>query len=99
MVTEAGRKLRAWRKAQNPPLSGHDAARWLGVSFMTVYRLEQGSRKAGGKMMRAMMARAICAMEDFDAPAVAMCPVCERREEDPVNAGCSQVDCPRKRAA
>ncbi|WP_343609329.1 helix-turn-helix transcriptional regulator [Novosphingobium sp.] len=69
MVTEAGRKLRAWRKSQKPPLSAHDAARWLGLSFMSVYRVETGTRPAGGKIMRSLLQREICAPGDFDIPA------------------------------
>jgi hypothetical protein len=65
----SGPQLRAWRKAQTPPLSGHDAGRWLDLSFMSIYRLEQGTRLPGGKVMRALLARGICTLEDFETPA------------------------------
>lgn len=66
--SRAGQKLRQWRNAHNPPLSGEDAARQLGISSPSLYRIETGARIASDPIKQRMVEAGVCDFGDFFAP-------------------------------
>ncbi|WP_292960535.1 helix-turn-helix domain-containing protein [Novosphingobium sp. UBA1939] len=60
----AGLKIRQWRKAQRPRISGETFAEMFGISMTQLYRIENGYLP-NGTVMRDITARGICTAEDW----------------------------------
>ncbi len=72
----AGQRLRQWRMAQKPPISVAVAAERLGLGQVSLYGLETGERRAGRKVMAALLKAGICDPGDFFVP--------PKPEEEPI---------------
>lgn len=60
----AGLKIRQWRKAQKPRVSGESFAEMFGISMTQLYRIENGYLP-NGAVMQAITRRGICSAEDW----------------------------------
>lgn len=61
----AGHKLRAWRKAQEPPLSQGELGARFGVSAMTISRIEKGRQDPSLKFMHAVDRAGIATLDEW----------------------------------
>ena len=65
----AGEKLKAWRKAQSPPLSAEDFAARFGFKTQTVFGWESKGRIARAAAQRTLAELGICQPADWIEPA------------------------------
>ncbi len=101
-LTMAGYLLRQWRNQHEPKLSGEEAAAELGLSTVTLYRIEAEGHVPGHRTAHRLVQRGIFKHEDFyrgpptEDDSVAVCERCGERPEGPVARSCTHSDCPRR---
>lgn len=94
----AGQKIRAFRKAQQPRLSGEAMAERLQISKAHFYRIESEGRVPDHATALALVDMGICSHEDFHKAALAECGQCSLPESHPLVTQCDAAGCPRRKA-